>query len=138
MGCIQSVEGLKRKNLSPSKRKEFSLQTPFRLESLHQTLGISRLPACSAKFGLASPNNHVSSLLKIKLSASLCLHFPLCVCLYLSLCFSCSLSLYLSSCLLSVSLFFYTHTHIHIHTYKILVLFLWVTLITQSLFRPQT
>ena len=107
-----SVEGLQRKDFSPSKRKEFSLQTPFRLESLHQTLGISRLPACSAKFGLASPNNHVSSLLKIKLSASLCLHFPLCLCLYLSLCFSCSLSL--SLLLSSVCLFFYTHTHTHI------------------------
>lgn len=133
MGFIQSVEGLQRKDLSPWKRKEFSLQTPFRLESLHQTLGISRLPACSANFGLASTNNRVSSFLKIKRSASLCLHFPLCLCLYRSLCFSCSLSLSPAVFCLSLS-FSYTHTHTH----KVLVLFLWGTLIIQSLFRPQT
>ena len=65
-----SVEGLKRKDLSPSKRKEFSLQTPFRLESLHQTLGISRLPACPTILDMPVPQSSHKSSSKIYLYIS--------------------------------------------------------------------
>ena len=79
MGLIQSVESLKRKVCSVLRKKEFCLQTVFRLKMATSTLPwVSSLLACPGDFGLASPHDLMLPFLKFSvcLSTSYWFWFP--------------------------------------------------------------